>query len=180
MAAEQDLHVDNTAHRLYFRGKAFPCDRDIEVALPWREYALTLSSDTDCLSLWDTDGLVRLIRVGVYPQDMALQQDTAYVCGGADGKLHLLNLPSLEELAEYSLPGMPERLCIAGDTVFVLTLLTEPEVHTGLLQLPQRSGRWVLLRRLRGIPEAISEDRSGLWITVSEGCTHLCWDDIGT
>ena len=180
MGTKQDLHVDNASHTLYFRDKTFPCDRDIEVALLWREYALTLSSDTDCLSLWDMDGLVRLARVGVYPQDMALQHDTAYVCGGADGKLHLLSLPALEELAEYSLPGMPERLCISGGTVYILTLLTEPEVHTGLLQLPPNTGRWVLLRRLGGIPESIVADQSGLWIAVSEGGTHLYWKDIGT
>ena len=180
MGAESNLHVDNVAHQLYFRDQVFPCDRDVEIALPWQEYALTLSSDTDCLKLWDQQGLVRLARVGVYPQDMALHMDSAFVCGGADGKLHRLLLPDLIELAEYPLPGMPERLCIADDAAYILTLLTEPEVHTGLLQLLLASGQRVEVRKFAGIPEAITADKSGLWISVSEGVTRLHWEDLQT
>ena len=155
MGAEHRLWVDNQTHTLHLDGQTFPCDRDIETALPWRQYALLLSSDTDCLSLWDEDGLVRLTRVGVYPQDMALRDDTVVVCGGADGKLHLLTLPDLHEAAAYPLPGMPERVCIHQGAAYVLTLLTEPEVHTMLLTLPPDSAHWTELERFAGIPDGL-------------------------
>ena len=180
MGEDRDLHVDNVTHRLYFHSQEFPCDRDIEVALPWHDCALTLSSDTDCLNLWDEQGLIRLARVGVYPQDMAIYQESVIVCGGADCKLHLLHLPDLTETAEYLLPGMPERICIADRAAYVLTLLTEPEVHTGLLKLLLTSGQWTSLQKLSGIPEAIAADKSGLWIAVSDGLTRLHWENIGT
>ncbi len=180
MGAKSSLHVDNAAHLLYFRNQVFPCDRDVEAALPWQEYALTLSSDTDCLKLWDEQGLVRLARVGVYPQDMALREDTALVCGGADGKLHQLSLPDLIETAAYQLPGMPERICTVDDAAFILTLLTEPEVHTALLMLSLAGGQWTELQRLAGIPEAIAADKSGLWIAVSDGVTRLRWEELRT
>ena len=89
------FRVDNAAHLLHFGGRAFPCDREIVAARPWQGHALLLSADTDCLSLWDADGLIRTARVGVYPQDMALSAEAAWVCGGADGKLHVLTLPTL-------------------------------------------------------------------------------------
>ena len=180
MGAEHRLWVDNQTHTLHLDGQTFPCDRDIETALPWRQYALLLSSDTDCLSLWDEDGLVRLTRVGVYPQDMALQEEQVVVCGGADGKIHLLSLPNLTETAEFSVPGMPERICITEEAAYLLSLLTEPEIHTVLLRLYLTSGQWAELRRFRGIPEAITADRSGVWIAVSEGAMHLPWEEIRT
>ncbi len=180
MGAEREIRVDNETHRLHFCGQFFPCDRDIEAALPWKEHALLLSSDTDCLSLWDQEGLVRLTRVGVYPQDMVIHGDLAIVCGGADGCIHLISLPGLHLLAEHPVPGMPERLCLHGKYIFILTLLTEPEVHTALLRLQLVSGQWKLLREFAGIPEAIASDKSSLWIAVSDGVTRVLWNEIGT
>ena len=155
MGAKREWWVDDAAHLLHFCGQVFPCDRDVEAALSWRGHALLLSSDTDSLSLWDSEGLVRLTRVGVYPQDMALRDDTAVVCGGADGKLHLLTLPDLHEAAAYPLPGMPERVCIHQGAAYVLTLLTEPEVHTMLLTLPPDGSQWTALERFAGIPDGL-------------------------
>ena len=175
---QSDMWVDNEAHQLHLDGHVFPCDRDIEAAMRWHEYALLLSSDTDCLSLWDSDGLVRLAKVGVYPQDMAVQGEFAYVCGGADGKLHLLRLPDLHEAAEYMLPGMPERVCLARDAAYVLTLLPEPEVHTALLSVDLATGKWSETAAFGGIPEAITADKSGLWIAVSEGVVRMRWAEI--
>lgn len=178
MGAKRGLWIDDATHMLHFDGQTFPCDRDIEAALAWENYALLLSSDTDSLSLWDSEGLVRLTTIGVYPQDMAVRKNQVAVCGGADGKLHLLTLPDLTEIAEFSVPGMPERLCIVEDAVFILTLMVEPEVHTTLLRLS--GGQWEALRTFAGIPEAIAADKSGLWIAVSEGVTRLRWEEIET
>lgn len=177
---QADIRVDDTAHVLHFRGREFPCDRDVEAVARWQDQALLLSSDTDCLSLWDADGLVRLTRVGVYPQDLAVTEDMAIVCGGADGRLHLLTLPDLYESAEYQLPGMPERVCLRGRTCWVLSLIPEPEVHTMLLTVELSTGHWRELRRFGGIPEAITADETGLWVATSDGASRLTDPESGT
>ena len=178
MGVKRRLWVDEATHMLHFYGQTFPCDRDIEAALPWEDYALLLSSDTDALSLWDSEGLVRLATVGVYPQDMSVLGNQAVVCGGADGKLHMLMLPELTESAEISVPGMPERLCIVENMIYILTLMVEPEVHTALLRLS--GGQLESLQTFAGIPEALAADKAGLWIAVSEGVTRLLWAEIET
>ena len=169
------FRVDNTAHLLYFGRRGFPCDREIVAAHPWKGHALLLSADTDCLSLWDADGLIRTARVGVYPQDMALSADTAWVCGGADGKLHILTLPTLREAIDIVLPGMPERVCLHNDTAWVLSLLAEPEVCTVLFQTNPQKPEVQEITRFAGIPGALEADENGLWVGVSELVVHLPW-----
>lgn len=172
---DSDSWVDNAAHLLYFGGRSFPCDRDIEALAAWNGHALLLSADTDCLSLWDSEGLVRTARVGVYPQDMAVWEDTAVICGGADGHIHLVSLPELYALADYPVPGMPERLCVHGGAAHLLTLLTDPDVHTALLALDLTDGRHAEVTQFAGIPGAIAADEAGLWVGVSERVLHLPW-----
>lgn len=169
-------YVDSAAHRLYHAGRAFLCDRNVEALQVWNGHALLLSSDTDCLSLWDSDGLVRTTRVGVYPQDMAVSDNTAYVCGGADGMLHLLDLPSLQAVADYPLPGMPERVAFHGDAACLLTLLADYDVQTLLLRLDLRNGTYQELARYAGLPGAISTTETGLWVGVSETVLHIPHD----
>ena len=177
---ESAWRVDNEAHLLHIGGRKFRCDRDIEATAVWNDHVLLLSSDTDCLSLWDGEGMIRTARVGVFPQDVAVKEDMAYVCGGADGKLHLLSLPELHASTEFILPGMPERLCIWADMVYVLTLLVEPEVHTALLSVQLKTGSWGEVVQFAGIPEGIVADGKGLWVMVNEGVVRLRWADIGT
>lgn len=172
---QSGIWVDHTAHLLHFGGHHYPCDRDIEALALWRGHALLLSSDTDCLSLWDSEGLIRTTRVGVYPQDMAISGDRAYVCGGADGAVHLVELPCLEESASYSVPGMTERICARGNAAHLLTLMAEPEVHTRLLRLDLDTGSHQEAARFAGIPGALTADESGLWVGVSELVLHLPW-----
>lgn len=169
------FRVDNAEHLLHFGGRAFPCDREIVAAHPWQGHALLLSADTDCLSLWDADGLIRTARVGVYPQDMALSAEAAWVCGGADGKLHQLVLPSLREAAVIPLPGMPERVCLHGTEAWVLSLLGEPEVCTALLRTELETSGVQEITRFGGIPGALAADGKGLWVGVSELVVHLPW-----
>lgn len=159
--------ADNAAHLVCMGGKCFPCDRDVEALARWQGHVLLLSSDTDCLSLWDGEGLLRTARVGVYPQDAAVSADMAFVCGGADGLVHLLTLPDLAEQAAYTVPGMPERLCVRDGTAYLLTLLTEPEVRTALLRLDVQSGAQEELAHFAGIPGAIAADSGGLWLGLS-------------
>ncbi len=169
------FRVDNAAHLLHFGGRAFPCDREIVAARPWKGHALLLSADTDCLSLWDADGLIRTARVGVYPQDMALSAEAAWVCGGADGKLHILTLPTLREAADIPLPGMPERICLHDAEAWVLSLLGEPEVCTALLRTGLQTPEVQEITRFAGIPGALAADEKGLWVGVSELVVHLPW-----
>ena len=169
------FRVDNAAHLLHFGGRAFPCDREIVAARPWQGHALLLSADTDCLSLWDADGLIRTTRVGVYPQDMVLSAEAAWICGGADGKLHQLVLPSLRETMDIALPGMPERVCLHGADAWVLSLLGEPEVCTALLRTELETSGVQEITRFGGIPGALAADEKGLWVGVSELVVHLPW-----
>lgn len=165
--------VDNVAHRLHHNGSCRPCDRDVEALAVWQKHALLLSSDTDCLSLWDEDGVIRTSRIGVYPQDMAIADDTAYVCGGADGRLHLTSLPDLTVLRSISLPGMPERITLDDQTAYVLTLLTDPEVQTALLSVDLVRDAYQEIRRFSGLPGAIHADESGLWVASGNHLMHL-------
>ena len=169
------FRVDDGAHLLHFGGRAFPCDREIVAFHPWKGHALLLSSDTDCLSLWDADGLIRTARVGVYPQGFAVSEDAAWVCGGADGKLHVLTLPSLRETAAIALPGMPERVCLHGADAWVLSLLGEPEVCTALLRTDLQRPEVQEITRFAGIPGALATDEKGLWVGVSELVVHQPW-----
>lgn len=172
---QPDLWVDHTLHLLHFDGSVFPCDRDVEALARWQDCALLLSSDTDCVALFDRDGLVRTARVGVYPQDISVQNDTACICGGADGRLHLLTLPDLRESADYPLPGIPERIALHAGIAHVLTLLTDPEVHTALLRVDLGNGMYAETLRLPGIPGALTAADCGLWLGVSELALHLPW-----
>ncbi len=163
----EEVYADNAAHLVHMGGACFPCDRDIEALARWQEHTLLLSSDTDCLSLWDAEGLIRTARVGVYPQDAAIWADTACVCGGADGLLHLLSLPDLAEQAAYAVPGLPERICLQGDAAYLLTLLPEVDLQTALLHINMRTGAQAELARFGGIPGAIAADDAGLWLGLS-------------
>ncbi len=165
--------VDNAAHLLHHAGRVFPCDREIEALALWQDQALLLSSDTDCLSLWDGEGAVRTARVGVYPQDMAVQGDAVWVCGGADGRVHGLTLPGLNSLTSHALPGMPERIAIREETAYILSLLAEEDVYTALFRLDFSTGRFGETARWPGLPGALAADTDGLWVGVSEQVLHL-------
>lgn len=168
-----DWRIDHNAHELHYRDRTFPCDRCVEAMALWQDHALLLSSDTDCLSLWDAEGLVRIARVGVYPQDMALWGDCVLVCGGADCQLHLLSLPDLRLRASILLPGMPERIVFGKCVAHLLILLTEPESRTQVICVDPEHWTYEARLSLPGIPGAIAADDSGLWIGVSEQAMHL-------
>ena len=175
MNTEYQAWVDPAANLLHLDGHTYPCDRDIVALALWQECALLLSADTDCLALWDRDGLVRTVRVGVYPQDFAMLEDRAYVCGSADGRLHVLTLPDLHTIRTYPLPGLPERVLARGNNAWVLSFMPEPQVHTQLLQLDLHSGQCQAITSYAGLPGALAADDRGLWIGVSELVAHLPW-----
>ena len=104
------------------------CIRDVEPgvesALWWRGHMLTLSSETDSITLRDgpTGQPITLAPAGVYPQQMcfAAQADTVAVCGGADGCIRLLALPSLA-CAESFAAANDATLTVTGSASVTLT-----------------------------------------------------------
>jgi len=175
---ESGWWVDHAAHILHGGDTAYPCDRDVEAMAVWAGHALLLSSDTDCLSLWDSEGLIRTARVGVYAQDMGIWGDHAVVCGGADGQVHLLSLPELAPLWVVPCPGMPERVALRNNVAYILSLIPEPTVHTALLTLDLTCPKSHEVASFPGIPGAIATDETGLWIAVSEQLLHLPDDAV--
>ncbi len=166
--------VDDAAHQLWHAGRVLPCDREAMALCCWRGNALLLSGDTDCISLADGEGWIRTARVGVYPQDLAVAGDVAWVCGGADGRIHRLSLPELGETAFFPVPGMPERIAVWADAAWVLSLITQGDtVSTLLLRVDTSTGAVQPIARLPGLPGAIAANELGIWAAAGEGLYHF-------
>ncbi len=169
--------VDNAAHLLWHRGRSLPCDREIEALALWQGHVLTLSSDTDCLSIADKDGWLVTAKAGMYPQDMALTEHAAYVCGGADGLVHALSLPELRTLRSYPVPGMPERIALWRDAAWLLCLFAEgDELQSGLCHLALPTGELQQILRFSGLPGDLLAYDDGIWCAVSERLYHFPHD----
>lgn len=172
-AGENLAVADNTAHLLY-HGKLLACPRDVEALTLWREYALLLSSDTDTLSIADRDGWLITTRVGMYPQDMRLLEDSVIVCGGADGLVHHLSLPDLYPLQSTPVPGIVQRIDANGSTAFVLSTLDDEMLYTQLGQINLADGSYAEITHLPGIPGAVHGDGAGgIWAAATERLYHF-------
>lgn len=163
--------LDNTRHTVWADGFMLPVDAGLEAMLLWGDSLLTLSGDTDCLTLFALDTGLPLLTTpaGVYPQDMCLLPGgrSLAVCGGADATLRVIRLPDLWEEQTIRLPGNVQRAaCLYG----VLYALCTME-HDGLCcQLCRIQGsRLCVLGRWPGLPGAIHADGTGrLWVASSE------------
>lgn len=164
--------VNNSAHELWHAGQVLTCDRDIEVLRLWKEYALLLSSGTDCLSAASSEGWCVTAKAGLYPQDLWIEDDLALVCGGLDGRLKLLSLPELYLLEEYPVPGLPERVCVYDGAVYLLSFLPEEPVETALLRLELQRRVCEEIVRLSGLPGAICPGDRGIWAAVGNELYH--------
>ena len=92
--------LDNTARLLWLGGEVYPADAGAEALLLLPGACLTLSGETDCLTLRDPSTGAPLLAapVGVYPQDMCLVPGGLLaVCGGYDGTVRLLIAPENEQ-----------------------------------------------------------------------------------
>lgn len=149
-----------------------------EKLLWWGRQLLVLSGETDCLTVIDgqTGQMVTLAPAGVYPQDMCLLPpgDVAAVCGGADGMIRLLALPSLRELRSLRVMGTASRIAWAGGALNVLCTVEDGDLRCLLCRIPLSSGRCEPVVTLDGLPGAVEPDgRGGLWIGAGEKLYHL-------
>lgn len=170
--------ADNAAGLLWHSGRLLPCPRGVEALSLWHGHALLLSSDTDCLTLYDPAGEPLITaRVGVYPQALCLHRDTAYVCGGSDGCIHALSMPELYQLDSWSLPGMTQRIAATDAALHVLCLTEDAGLQCLLVRLDRHSGRWEITQRWPGLPGAIAAGADGtLWAAASEQLYRLSPD----
>lgn len=163
--------LDNTAHSVWAGRRIIPVSSGVEAMLLWQDSLLTLSGDTDCLTLISlhTGEPLLTIPAGVYPQDMCLLPGgrSLAVCGGADGTLRVIRLPELWEEQAISLPGSVQRVACAAGNLYALCALEDDGLCCQLCRI-QGNG-WEALARWPGLPGAIhADDAGGLWVAASE------------
>lgn len=162
--------LDNAAHAVWTGRQIFPVDSGIEGMLLWQDCLLTLSGDTDCLTLLSSTGeLLFTTPAGVYPQDMCLLpgQRTLAVCGGADSMLRIIRLPELQEEQAIRLHGSVQRVACASGTLYVLCALEDDGLCCELCRI--RGGQRQPLARWPGLPGCLHADGAGrLWVASSE------------
>lgn len=163
--------LDNTTHAVWTGSRILPVDSGVEALLLWQDALLTLSGDTDCLTLFSlTTGQPLLtIPAGVYPQDMCLLPGgrSLAVCGGADGLLRVIRLPELWEEQAIALPGSVQRVACLSGVLYALCALEEDGLCCQLCRV--QGGSWTAMARWPGLPGAIHADDAGrLWIAASE------------
>lgn len=171
--------LDNTAHAVWVGRRIIPVDSGVEAMLLWENTLLTLSGDTDCLTLFSlaTGQPLLTVPAGVYPQDMCLLPGgrSLAVCGGADGLLRVIRLPELWEEQALALPGSVQRVACMGSTLYVLCATEQDGLCCQLYRV--EGGRWSAIARWPGLPGAIHADSAGrLWVAASEllCCFHQC------
>lgn len=165
--------VDNTQNLLWTGGEVIPVDSGIEQVLFWRDCILTLSGDTDCLTLLDgaTGTPITTVPAGVYPQDMCLLPGGSLlaVCGGADGLLRLFSLPDFVIQQQIRLPGNVQRVAWSAGQLYTLCALEDEGLKCLLCRLAPRSPQVKPLAAWPGLPGAIHADASGrVWVAASE------------
>ena len=164
--------------RLLWNGRGlFAVDPGVESVLWWRGNLLTLSSETDSLTLLDGQtGLpVMLAPAGIYPQHMCfVQQDTVAVCGGADGCIRIMALPSLSIIAQYHVPGIAARVCPYPGALYALCTVENGDLRCLICRISPRSSRCEPFLTLPGLPGAITDDHcGGFWAAAGERLYHL-------
>jgi hypothetical protein len=169
--------LDNTAHAVWTGRRCFAVDSGVEAMLPWGDGLLTLSGDTDCLTMFSlATGLPQLtIPAGVYPQDMYLLPGnrSLAVCGGADGLVRVIRLPELWEEQCIRLPGNVQRVTCLSGVLYALCTMEQEGLCCQLFRI--QGGQRMAMARWPGLPGAIHADGLGrLWVASTESlCCFL-------
>lgn len=142
-ACGADVALADSVNRLLYRqGRASTLPPGVEVLRCWRNQLLTLSSETNCLTLYDAhDYPLVTSPAGIRPCDCVVVDCQVIVCGCEDGCLHIFSLPDLREIAAYPVPGCPMRVA-AGWRSAHLPVAAEPRsaAKTLLFRLCLTSG----------------------------------------
>lgn len=168
--------ADTLSGLLWDGRQLLPLPPGTETVLRRQGTWLALSGEAD--SLWvmdDTGQLLICTPCGVYPQDMCLTGDALAVCGGADGRVHMLSLPEARVMRSFAVPGNVQRIAAQGERLCVLSAAGEEHIRclAGVISL--RTGRYEPLMTLPGLPGAVcAAGRGAWWIAASE---QLCLAD---
>ena len=169
--------VDNANHALWMGGRMVAAESGIEAALWWHNCLLTLSGDTDCLTLISPGGEMLLTTpAGIYPQDMCLLPDgnAVAVAGGADGRVHFIRLPSMTDAGSLPLPGNVQRVAWGGGALYALCALEDDGLCCLLCRVSPGGGQHRALALWPGLPGAVHVDSQGtLWAAASERLCRL-------
>lgn len=173
--------ADNAAHQLWLGGQPLLAASGMEALRLWQGRCLSLSGDTDCLTLLDAASgeLLLSAPAGVYPQDMCVLPGLGLVavCGGADGTVRLLSLPDLRPVKTARVPGNAQRIDASCGWLHVLCLTEDDGLKCLLCRVPIRGDRYDPVATLPGLPGAIHADRAGgLWMAASEKLYHFSRD----
>lgn len=173
--------VDDGHRQLWCGSEVHTVDSGLEALALWQNHALTLSGDTDSLTLMDlAAGTPQLLApAGIYPQDFCfVNSSTLAVCGGMDGKVRLMRLPELTLSREFSLPGLPLRVACSGGSLHVLCLNGDGAVQTLLCRVNLPRGSVFQACTLSGLPGAVCPDgRGGVWVGLSERLAHFAREE---
>lgn len=169
--------VDNANHALWMGERMVAAESGIEAALWWHDCLLTLSGDTDCLTLIGPGGEMLLTTpAGIYPQDMCLLPggNAVAVAGGADGRVHFIRLPSLTDAGSLPLPGSVQRVAWGGGALYALCALEDDGLCCLLCRVSPGGGQHRALALWPGLPGAVHVDSQGtLWAAASERLCRL-------
>ena len=90
-ACGADVALADSVNRLLYRqGRVSTLPPGVEVLRCWRNQLLTLSSETNCLTLYDAhDYPLVTSPAGIRPCDCAVVDCQVIVCGCEDGCLHI-------------------------------------------------------------------------------------------
>lgn len=169
--------VDESRHLLWTGDAVTPVDSGLEALMLWQNRALTLSGDTDCLTLLDlsTGQPLLLTPAGMYPQDLCfVGGNLVAVCGGADGMVRLFRLSDLKTVHEFHLPGATQRVAYSGSDLTVLCLMGDDGMQCLMCRIPLPGGIPQHICTMPGLPGALCPDgRGGVWMAVSERLAHF-------
>jgi len=169
--------LDNAERLLWLGGEVYAADAGAEALLILPGGCLTLSGDTDCLTLRDSSTGTPLLAapVGVYPQDMChVPGGLIAVCGGCDGTVRLLTARDLHTVKITRVPGCAQRINASRGWLHVLCLTEDEGLQTLLCRVPLRGERYEPVAVLPGIPGAVcADDSGGLWAAASEVLYHF-------
>ncbi len=168
--------ADRAARRVWAFSRETVCDPGLE-KLWWRRgRLLTLSGDCSCVSLLDVlnGQLLLTAPAGVFPQDgCLLPGGVLAICGGGDGRVHLLDADTLRDVGVWRVPGQPQRAAWSGGKLYLLSLADDAGASGLLCRLDAR-GRCEALSPTPAPLGALCPDgEGGAWVACHESLWHV-------